>query len=146
VATASGFVVAAVVCGQEVAMDEQVELRLEPLSGRFDTYDERWLDQVDGLVGELRAGADDVTTRRTAVPGTKGTVDAIVIPLISAGGLTAVIELVRSWLIRDRTRSLKVSWSESGAVDSIELSGADVEGARFDDLLQAVTRTLPAGP
>src|SRR5262245_65694669 len=121
-ATALGSVVAAVVCGQEVAMDEQVELRLEPLSGRFDTYDERWLDQVDGLVGELRAGADDVTTRRAATPGTKGAIDAIVIPVISAGGLTAVIELVRSWLNRDRTRSLKVSWSDSGSVESIELS------------------------
>jgi Effector Associated Constant Component 1 len=138
--------VVAVVCGQEVAMDEQVELRLEPLSGRFDMYDERWLDQVDGLVGELRAGADDVTTRHTAARGTKGAIDAIVVPVISAGGLTAVIELVRSWLNRDRTRSLKVSWSESGSVESIELSGADVEAARFDDLLQAVTRTLPAGP
>ena len=127
-------------------MDEQVELRLEPLSGRFDTYDERWLDQVDGLVGELRAGADEVTTRRTAASGTKGGIDAIVIPVISAGGLTAVIELVRSWLNRDRTRSLKVSWSDSGAVESIELSGADVEAARFDELLQAVTRTLTAGP
>jgi membrane-associated two-gene conflict system component 1 (EACC1) len=139
-------VVAAVVCGQEVAMDEQVELRLEPLSGRFDTTDERWLDQVDGLVGELRAEADEVSIRRTTAPGTKGAVDAIVIPLISAGGLTAVIEMVRSWLNRDRTRSLKVSWSDSGSVESLELSGADVEAARFDDLLQAVMRTLPPGP
>ena len=127
-------------------MDEQVELRLEPLSGRFEMDDERWLDQVDGLVGELRAGADKVTTRRTAAPGAKGAIDAIVIPVISAGGLTAVVELVRSWLNRDRTRSLKVSWSDSGSVESIELSGADVEAARFDDLLQAVTRTLPAEP
>lgn len=127
-------------------MDEQVELCLEPLSGRFDVYDERWLDQVDGLVGELRAGADDVTSRRIAVPGTKGAIDAIVIPVISTGGMTAVIELVRSWLNRDRTRSLKVSWSDSGSVESIELSGGDVEAARFDDLLQAVTRTLTARP
>jgi hypothetical protein len=139
-------VVAAVVCGQEVAMDEQVELRLEPLSGRFDMYDDRWLDQVDGLVGELRAGADDVRSRRTAAPGTKGAIDAIVIPVISAGGLTAVVEMVRSWLDRDRTRSLKVSWSDSGSVESIELSGADVEAARFDDLLHAVTRTLTGEP
>jgi hypothetical protein len=127
-------------------MDEQVELRLEPLSGRFDMHDDRWLDQVDGLVGELRDQAGNVATRRTAEPGTKGGIDAIVIPVVSAGGLTAVIELVRSWLTRDRTRSLKVSWSDRGAVESIELSGAEVENTQFDDLLRAVTQNLAAGP
>lgn len=127
-------------------MDEQVELRLEPLSGRFDMDDGRWLDQVDGLVGELRDQAGNVATRRTPEAGTKGGVDAIVIPVISAGGLTAVIELARSWLTRDRTRSLKVSWSDRGTVESIELSGAEVDSTRFDDLLRAVTHTLAAGP
>jgi hypothetical protein len=39
-----------------------------------------------------------------------------------------------------------VSWSDSGSVESIELSGADVEAARFDDLLHAVTRTLTGEP
>lgn len=127
-------------------MDEQVELRFEPLSGRFEMDDDRWLDQVDGLVGELRDQAGEVATRRTPEPGTKGGVGAIVIPVISAGGLTAAVELVRSWLVRDRTRSLKVSWSDRGAVESIELSGAEVDSARFDELLGAVTRTLEAGP
>ena len=127
-------------------MDEQVELRLEPLSGRFDMYDERWLDQVGGLVGELRGAVDGVALRRTPQPGTKGAIDSIVIPLVSAGGLTAVVELVRSWLARDRSRSLKVSWSDTGTVESVELSGADVDSSRFDDLLAVVMENLPAGP
>lgn len=131
-------------------MDEQLELRLEPLSGRFDMHDDRWLDQVDGLVGELHdlAGdaVGDVALRRTPEPGTKGGLGAIVIPVISAGGLTAAVELVRSWLARDRSRSLKVSWSDRGAVESIELSGAHVDSARFDELLRAVTQTLGAEP
>jgi hypothetical protein len=139
--------VAGVVCGQEIAMDEQVEFRLEPLSGRFDMHDDRWLDQVGGLVGELQAEVDGVAMRRTSEPGAKGGIDAIVIPLVSAGGLTAVIELARSWLARDRTRSLKVSWSaDTGAVESIELSGSEVDSTRFDDLVRAVTQNLTAGP
>jgi hypothetical protein len=126
-------------------MGGQVELRLEPLSGRFDVHDDRWLDQVSGLVDELRAEVGDVATRRTPGPGTKGGIDALLIPVVSAGGLTAVVELVRSWLTRDRTRSLKVSWSDRGAVDSIELSGSEVDSARFDDLLRLVTQNLAAG-
>jgi hypothetical protein len=127
-------------------MDEQVELRFEPVSGRFDDDDERWLDQVDGLVDELRELAGPVGTERVPVPGTKGGLASIIIPMVSAGGLTAVVELVRSWLGRDRSRSLKVSWSDRGTVESIELSGADVDSTRFDDLLSAVTRTIEAGP
>jgi hypothetical protein len=115
-------------------MGGQVELRLEPLSGRFDVHDDRWLDQVSGLVDELRAEVGDVATRRTPEPGTKGGIDALLIPVVSAG-----------WLTRDRTRSLKVSWSDRGAVDSIELSGSEVDSARFDDLLRLVTQNLAAG-
>ena len=127
-------------------MDGQIELRLEPLSGRFDVHDDRWLDQVGGLVGELRAEVNGVATRRTPEAGTKGGIDALLIPVVSAGGLTAAMELVRSWLTRDRTRSMKVSWSDSGAVESIELSGSEVDRARFDDLLRVVTQKLAAGP
>jgi hypothetical protein len=125
---------------------EQVELRLEPRSGRFDAQDDRWLDQVGGLVAELRTEVGPVATRRTPEPGAKGALDSIVIPLASAGGLTAAIELVRSWLTRDRSRSLKVSWSDSGAVDSVELSGSEIDDAAFDDLMRAVSRRLADRP
>jgi hypothetical protein len=127
-------------------MDGQVELRLEPRSGRFDPSDDRWLDQVGGLVAELRSEVGGVATHRTLEPGTKGGFDSIVVPLVSAGGLTAMIELVRSWLTRDRTRSLKVSWSERGAVDSIEFSGSEIDGTAFDDLMRMVSHRLAVEP
>jgi hypothetical protein len=123
-------------------MDEQVELRIEPRSGRFVPHDDRWLDQVGGLIGELRTEVGGVSTERTAVPGKKGAIDAIVLSLASAGGLTALTDLVRSWLTRDRTRSLKVSWSDSGAVESIEVSGSEIDDAAFDDLVRSVSQRL----
>jgi hypothetical protein len=123
-------------------MEEQVELCLEPRSGRFDPADDRWLDQLGGLVAELRTEVGGVATQRTPEPGAKGGFDSIVVSLVSAGGLTAVVELVRSWLTRDRTRSLKVSWSDSGAVDSIELSGSAIDGAAFDDLVRVMSQRL----
>jgi hypothetical protein len=40
-----------------------------------------------------------------------------------------------------------VSWSaDTGAVESIELSGSEVDSTRFDDLVRAVTQYLTAGP
>jgi len=127
-------------------MDGQVEVRLEPQSGRFDVDDDRWLDQVNGLVSELRAGVDGVAARRSPTPGTKGGFEAIILSVMSAGSLTAVVELVRSWLVRDRSRSLKVSWTEGGALQSMELSGSELDNDRFDDLVRVVTRDLAAGP
>jgi hypothetical protein len=127
-------------------MVEHVELRIEPRSGRFAAHDDRWLDQVGGLVGELRTEVGGVSTQRTAVAGSKGAVDAIVLSLASAGGLTALADLVRSWLTRDATRSLRVSWSDSGAVESIELSGSGIDDAAFDDLVRSVSQRLAGEP
>jgi hypothetical protein len=49
-----------------------------------------------------------------------GLTDGVV--LASAGSLTAFVELTKSWLSRDPTRSLKVSWSGDGELESVELS------------------------
>jgi hypothetical protein len=116
-------------------MDEQIELELEPLSTRFGPHDDRWLDQIAGLTDELRSDVGGIATRRTSATGTKGAASTVVLSLASAGGLSAAAELIRSWVGRDRTRSVKVSWHESGEIQTIELSSSDGNLDAFDGIL-----------
>jgi hypothetical protein len=123
-----------------------VELLLEPSSERFDATDDRWLDQVTALVTDLREHVDGVTLRRDTVPGAKGALSAIVVPLASAGAFTAAVEMLKAWLGRDRTRTVKVTWSGEGAVQQLELGGSRVDDQAFDEVLRTVVAQLRAPP
>ena len=108
-------------------MAESIEMRLEPGTERFDPADERWLRQVRDLAQELhRTG---VRLQPSAPePDTKGTVDQLVVSLGSAGAFTAMVEVVKSWLGRDRSRTLVMTFYKDGQPKAIKLSGrvADV--------------------
>jgi hypothetical protein len=123
-----------------------VELRLDASSDRFDAADDRWLDQVAGLVGELQTEVGVISRVREPVQGSKGSLDAILLSLSSAGALTAAVELIKAWLQRDRSRSIKVSWSEEGKLQALELAGSQVDSTAFDQVVRAVTQQLPASP
>jgi hypothetical protein len=127
-------------------MGDAVELRLEPVSERFDSSDDRWLDQVAGFVTELQDGVGGVTRQREPVEGTKGALDSILLSLTSAGALTAAVELLKAWLSRDRSRSVKVSWTADGSVQQLELAGSQVDSAAFDQIVSTVVKQLPATP
>jgi hypothetical protein len=127
--------------GEQVG--EQIELRLEPVSERFDATDDRWLDQVAGLVSELQDEVGGVSRRREPVAGTKGALDSILLSLTSAGALTAAVELLKAWLTRDRSRSVKVAWSADGNLQQLELSGSQVDSGAFDQIVRAVSQQLP---
>ena len=124
-------------------MDEPVVLRLEPSSDRYDATDDRWLDQVAGFITELQAEVGTVTLDREPVAGTKGALDSILVSMTSAGVLTASVELLKGWLTRDRSRSVKVTWSSGGEVQAIELAGSENDAA-IDAIVSAVSKQLPA--
>ncbi|MET0740959.1 MAG: hypothetical protein ABWZ26_05320 [Candidatus Nanopelagicales bacterium] len=124
-------------------MGANVELHLEPSSDRFDALDDRWLDQVAGLVTELDEQVGGVERATTTVEGTKGIeLAAIILALGSAGVFTAAIEVVKSWLQRDDTRSMRVVWSDSGELKEVELKGSDVSDAAVQNVLRSVASQL----
>jgi hypothetical protein len=127
-------------------MGEPVELRVEAVSDRFDASDDRWLDQVAALISDLHAEVGTVSRQRAPAEGSKGALDSIILSLTSAGALTASVELLKSWLARDRSRSVKVTWSADGALQELELSGTGVDDAAFEQVVQAVAKQLPATP
>ena len=128
-------------------MADHVELRLEPLTDRFDALDDRWLEQVDGFVDELDEEVGGVDRDRQATPGGKGfDLANIVLTLGSAGAFTATVEVIKSWLSRDRSRSVRMSWSETGKVQELELKGSDLDEAAFDEIVRSAAQRLASSP
>jgi hypothetical protein len=62
-------------------------------------------------------------------PGTRGNLDQLIISLGSAGAFTAFVELIKSWLGRDRGRKLIVKFFENGKPQAIELTGVAADEA-----------------
>jgi hypothetical protein len=89
-----------------VAMAQNLDIGLLPRSDRYDEEDERWREQVADLVHELRVETDAMKVSRTPVPGTKGSVDELILTLGSAGVFTTAVDVLRAWLARDKTRSV----------------------------------------
>jgi hypothetical protein len=90
-------------------MPEPMEITLTAHSEKYDADDDRWRGQVGDLVHQLRTETEALRLERTAVPGTKGAMDELIISLGSAGAFTAIEQVFRSWLSRDKTRSIKLS-------------------------------------
>jgi hypothetical protein len=104
-----------------------VDVTLEPGSARFASHDDRWLSQVADLVTGLERVPVSRVRRDRPLAGAKGAVTDVIVSLGSAGVFTAVVEVIKLWLGRDSGRTLKLSWSESGKVQTLELSGSELD-------------------
>jgi hypothetical protein len=124
-------------CPQDIQGVITVEMTFVARSDRFDADDERWLAQARSLVDELR---QEVPTRteRSADPGTKGTVDTVILALGSAGVFTAAVECFKAWLSRDRSRRLELTVSVDGHEEKYTLVGTAVDDAAYDRLAEVV--------
>ena len=119
----------------DVSGDRRLELVIEPRSADYDPDDDRWRAQVGTLHQELAAQVDTYQRGRSS-PGTKGTVDQLIVALGSSGALTAAVECFRAWLQRDKSRSIDVRWDEDGQERHVTFSGDNVDAAT----VQAITR------
>lgn len=120
------------------------EMALEPRSADYQPDDERWRDQVVGLVSELHREVD-VERRSASVAGAKGTIDELVIALGSAGAFTATVECLRAWLGRDRSRRIDVRWDEDGHDRHVTLSGDAIDVDSVREIAKAAARRV-GGP
>jgi hypothetical protein len=117
------------------------EMALEPRSGDYEPDDDRWRDHVVGLVSELRRQVD-VERRGAPRPGTKGTLDELIVALGSAGAFTATVECLRAWLGRDRSRRIDVRWEENGAQRFVTLSGDAIDVDSVREIAKAAARRV----
>lgn len=122
------------------------EVILAPASERFDAADERWLEQVSLLFQELQRGIGGVTRRSAPVSGTKGGAEVVVLALGSAGAFTVGLEMLRSWLGRDRCRRLDISYTVSGHTETVAISGDAIDKDAMAKLTAAISTRLSSAP
>lgn len=120
------------------------EFVLEPQSDRYDADDERWRSQVGDLVDGLSREVGGVRRELTAVEGTKGSVESLVVALGSAGAFTAAVEFFRSWLGRDRSRSLDICWTAEQGQCRVSIRGDAVDQGTLQVVAEAAARQLGA--
>ena len=127
-------------------MPSTIEIGLVASSERFDDDDPRWRDQVADLVYELRRQTESVQSRRTSVPGTKGTVDQLILALGSSGAFTLAIDVVRAWLARDKHRSVEMTIIDAeGRQHTVRVSAENAGGDALATLISAAS-TLAREP
>ena len=128
--------------------DGSLEVAVEPHNDQYDPDDDRWRDQVATLQQDLHAHVDMVRRGQPA-PGTKGTIDQLVIALGSAGAFQAAVECFRAWLGRDHDRRIDINWHENGISHSVTLTGGEVDAAAVQEIAEALDRVggppWPAG-
>ena len=121
---------------------QALELVIEAKTDRYDPTDDRWRGQVSQLHTSLREEVGGVRRERSAVPGTKGVVETVILALGSAGAFTAAVECFRAWLRRDRTRSLEISWWGDGRQERVVIRGDAIDSAALHAVAEAMSRRL----
>ena len=121
-------------------MPTTLEVGLVALNERYDDDDPRWRDQVADLVHELRRETESVQSRRAPVPGTKGTVDQLILALGSAGAFTAAVDVVRAWLARDKHRLVEMTVTDAdGRTHTVRVSAENASADALAPLISAAS-------
>jgi hypothetical protein len=128
-------------------MGDTFDLGLTPKSERYDADDPRWLEQVADLVKELRIETNALRVRHTPVHGTKGTIDELILTLGSAGAFTTMLDLVRAWLARDKTRSVELIFQDEGGDDRyFTVTAANASAQALDPVMVALASRIATEP
>jgi Effector Associated Constant Component 1 len=124
-----------------------VDVVITPQSYRYDDDDERWIEQVADLRRDLHSEAGLLFRPPAAVsPGTKGPVDEVILALGSAGAFTATLDMLRAWLNRDKTRTVRASWlADDGRRQELVLSAENAAPETLAPLVEALASKLGDG-
>ena len=116
--------------------DDRFEIEFEPVSRSFDPGDDRWIEQKNQLLDDLRRDAGQVRTQHgSPEAGAKGDVASIILALGSAGAITAAVQVFRAWLSRDRNRSLVFTSTIDGKTETREITVNNVSEKTFRELI-----------
>ena len=109
----------------------EASFRIEASSSDYDPLDDRFVDQVQGLLQDLQREAGEVRKEVTPVPGMKGGISEFVVLLKSIGAIGAAVDVIRAWLGRDRSRSLEIKVRKGDKSVSVRLSAVDMDEERL---------------
>lgn len=112
------------------------ELIFKPANKLFSESDERWQAQVQTLLQDLRNAGGQVKQDYKPVPGAKGGVAEIILALGTSGALSLAVMAFKTWLARDRNRSIVIRTSKTGTGDEMVITGENISEKMLQDALQ----------
>jgi hypothetical protein len=120
-----------------------LEVVVEPTSSDFESDDPGWRAQTLALRRALQ-NADIDGLRREEAPseGYKSGVETLIIALGSSGAITAAVEVLRAWLLRDRSRRLRLRYQEGDRQVDVELDGTTVSDATMSASMTAALERM----
>jgi hypothetical protein len=128
-------------------MSVTVDVSLAPQSSRYDESDDRWRDQVADLAHDLRVETESLRAERAVVPGSKGAAVELVLALGEAGVFTTALEVMRVWLARDKSRSIKLSYRDrTGHRQHLIVAATNATEQTLAPVIEAVAQQIAAGP
>jgi hypothetical protein len=118
--------------------DRALEVEVVPRVFRFAADDPRSFDEMAELYDSLRS----VVPVRTPPPpaGTKGagvTVGAFLVALAGLNPVGSMVEALKVWLNRDRSRRVDISWSTPNGQKQLHLSATDLDADESRQWLEA---------
>jgi hypothetical protein len=106
---------------------QSAQFKLVATSDALPSNDQRWRNQVDGLLSDLKRNAGDVRREITPVPGQKGGAEAIILALGSSGAITAAIAIFKAWLARASDRTIEIDGKIGGRQVQLKLTGQNID-------------------
>lgn len=106
-------------------------------SASLPTSDQRWRNQVDGLLADLKRSGGEVRKEVTPVDGAKGGLEAIILALGSSGAIAAVVPVFRAWLKRSDDRVIDIDGVIDGRVVKLKITGSNIDETTIRQALKA---------
>ena len=121
----------------DAAKPASAQLKLIMSSDSLPTSDQRWRNQVDGLLADLKRNGGEVRKEVTPVDGAKGGLEAIILALGSSGAIAAVVPVFRAWLKRSDDRVIDVDGVIDGRVVKLKITGSNIDETTIRQALKA---------
>ena len=107
-------------------------------SDALPSSDQRWRNQVDGLLADLKRTAGEVRREITPLAGQKGGAEAIILALGSSGAIAAAVTVFRAWLSRAADRSIDLEGEIDGKPVRLKLNGRNIDETTVRQALKLV--------
>ncbi|MEU6857886.1 hypothetical protein AB0B28_03270 [Glycomyces sp. NPDC046736] len=120
-----------------------VEVRIEAETSKYAPDSPQWRNELAELHRMLGSEAGSVSLRpNEGAEGTRGVLETVVLALLSPAAIAGGVACFKAWIGRDKTRSLKVSWSEGDTDRHITLTGENIDQRSMQSLAESIGRTL----
>jgi hypothetical protein len=115
------------VAGVSTPPSSSAQLKLVATSDALPSSDQRWRNQVETLLADLRRNGGEVRKEITPVAGAKGGAESILLALGSSGAIAAAVTVFRAWLARSADRSIEIEGTIDGREVKLKLNGRNID-------------------